>query len=208
MPSNAHAAFAAQLGSVDQLITIHEKMQRGRGRRHEQDALHRAGVVLIVAAWQSYVERVLGEALDIIGDNVTAAGAPLWGRQMYVLRRKQIDASIKKFNTPKDDNVRDLFLESLGFNPWPHWGWVAGTRNWTSETTRTRTNDWVNVRHAIAHGFEFPNKDFLRGRYNLAPHLTLQLLKDCKKHFIYLVDKTDAAFGAHLVAELGFAPWP
>jgi hypothetical protein len=51
------------LGSVDQLIIIHGKLQQGRGRRHEQDAIHRAGVVLTVAAWQAYIEKVLTEAL-------------------------------------------------------------------------------------------------------------------------------------------------
>lgn len=55
--SNAQSKFMEQLGLVDQLITIHGKLQTGRGRRHEQDALHRAGVVLTVAAWQAYVEK-------------------------------------------------------------------------------------------------------------------------------------------------------
>lgn len=64
--SEARSSFETQLALVDQLIAIHGKLQAGRGRRYEQDALHRAGVVLTVAAWQAYVEKVIGEALDLI----------------------------------------------------------------------------------------------------------------------------------------------
>ena len=43
MPSNAHKQFTELMGYVDQLIGIHGKLQQGKGRRHEQDAIHRAG---------------------------------------------------------------------------------------------------------------------------------------------------------------------
>lgn len=69
MPSNAQTQFINQIGYVDQLIAIHRKLQTGKGRRHEQDALHRAGVVMIVAAWESYIEKLVMEALDAIEQN-------------------------------------------------------------------------------------------------------------------------------------------
>src|SRR6185369_15332108 len=107
--SDSLIAFTNQLGLVDQLITIHGRLQRGRGRRHQLDALHRAGVVLTVAAWQAYLEKLLIEGLDAIQDDMAGPPnpAPNWARQAFLMRRAEILISIKKFNTPDDVRVRD-----------------------------------------------------------------------------------------------------
>jgi hypothetical protein len=94
MPSNSFGEFEGLLGSVDQLTIIHRKLQQGRGRRHEQDAIHRAGVVLAVAAWQAYVEKVLNEGLQYIQDSVFAAVAgvspPAWATSAFLVRKAAI----------------------------------------------------------------------------------------------------------------------
>jgi hypothetical protein len=74
--SAAFESFKGQLELVDQLISIQGKLQTGPGRRHEQGAIHRAGVVLVVAAWQAYVEKVLGEGLDAIAADFKNPAAP------------------------------------------------------------------------------------------------------------------------------------
>ncbi len=202
--------FTGQLGLVDQLISIHGKLQNGRGRRHELDALHRAGVVLTVAAWQAYVEKIVAEALDIFDAEMRnpIAASPAWAVHTFQLRRAAILNAVKKFNTPDDVKVRDLFQDSFGFNPWPSWAWQQGRRQWTENETRRRTNIWVLVRHSIAHGFSLPNDvDWLKG-LNGQARLTLGLLQECRKHFVYLVQQTDAAFAEHLIGVHNIArPW-
>lgn len=91
--SAALMKFSEQLELVDQLITIHGNLQTGRGRRFEQDAIHRAGVVLTVAAWQAYNEKVLLEALDAFSANLQnpAAPAPSWALQASNMRRAHLD---------------------------------------------------------------------------------------------------------------------
>ena len=208
--SAALTKFSEQLALVDQLISIHGKLQSGRGRRYEQDALHRAGVVLTVAAWQAYNEKVLMEALDAIAANLQnpAAPAPSWALQTFNMRRAQVATTVKKFNTPNDVNTRDLFFESLGFNPWPSWEWRQGRRQWDVQEVRNRTNNWVLVRHSIAHGFDLPaNVPWLRGDNGTA-RLTLGLLKECRAHFVHLTSRMDAAFSDHLVTDHGLpSPW-
>ena len=208
--SAALTKFSEQLALVDQLISIHGKLQSGRGRRHEQDAIHRAGVVLTVAAWQAYNEKILLEALDAIAANLqnAAAPAPSWALQSFNLRRAQVSTAVKKFNTPDDVRTRDLFQESLGFNPWPSWEWRQGRRQWDAQEVRNRTNTWVLVRHSIAHGFELPtNVVWLRGQNGTA-RLTLGLLKECRAHFVHLTSKIDASFSDYLVSEYGVPrPW-
>lgn len=194
-------AFESQLGPVDQLIAIHARIQTGRGRRHQQDALHHAGVVLTVAAWQAYVEKVVKEALQAIEDDLAAANppSPRWALHSFLMRKSHILNILKKFNTPNDQNVRGIFQESLGFDPWPSWAWNRHGRNWSAAVTRTRTNGWVLVRHSVAHGFELPpDLPWLRQNAASAPRLTLGLLEECKRHFRFLANQTDAALAMHL----------
>ena len=205
--SKARSSFETQLGLVDQLIAIHGKLRAGRGRRYEQDALHRAGVVLTVAAWQAYVEKVIREALDLIDVQMRdpLAASPAWSIHIFQLRRSAILNAVKKFNTPDDVKVRDLFQDSFDFSPWPSWEWCQGRRQWNQSETRRRTNTWVLVRHSIAHGFELPGDvDWLQGDNGQA-RLTLNLLNECRKHFVFLVQQTDRAFAAHLMVSHGVA---
>jgi len=208
--SKALTRFSEQLLLVKQLISIHGKLQSGRGRRYEQDALHRAGVVLTVAAWQAYNEKVLLEAVDAIAANLhdPAVPAPSWAIQAFEMRRAQIATIVKKFNTPNDVNVRDLFRDTLGFNPWLSWEWRQGRRQWDVQEVRQRTNTWILVRHSIAHGFELPgNVPWLCGN-NGAARLTLGLLKECKSHFVHLTSRMDAGFRDHLVVDYNLPrPW-
>ena len=217
MPSNASQSFNNLIGFVDQLVQIHGKLQTGRGRRHEQDAIHRAGVVMTIAAWESFVEKVVMEGLDALGANAglaaavpVAAGAapPAWAKHAFGLRRAELANSIKRFNTPNAANVRDLFLEALEFNPWPSWTWHAGPRQWNTEEMRRRLNNWLDVRHSVAHGFELPNDvQWLQGP-NGRPRLTLDLVKECKAFFGRLVAQTDAEFAQHLHRHHGIPiPW-
>ena len=208
--SNSLIGFVNQLGFVDQLITIHGRLQRGRGRRHQLDALHRAGVVLTVAAWQAYVEKILIEGLNAIhADMVHGPNpAPNWARHTFQLRRAEILISIKKFNTPDDVKVRDLFQESLAFNPWPSWEWRQGPRQWDQQEMRRRTNGWIRVRHSIAHGFELPTDIVWLQDQHHRPRLTLSLLQECRSHFLHLAARTDNALADFIVLNHGVPrPW-
>src|SRR5690606_8820587 len=127
MPSASIAELEAILGSVEQLIAINEQLRQGRGRRYEQDALHRAGVVLTVAAWQAYVEKVLAEGLQLIEGQITGAvigvAPPTWAVSGFLVRKAAIKKGIADLNTPNSENVRRLFKESLDFDPRPDWTW-------------------------------------------------------------------------------------
>ena len=83
MGSNAKLAFSQLMASVEELIDIHGRLQEGQGRRHRQEALHRAGVVLIVAAWQAYIEKLCDETLEWIERTVLRQqnpAVPAWAK--------------------------------------------------------------------------------------------------------------------------------
>ena len=207
MASESFRQFNDLLGTVDQLIDIHGRLQQGRGRRYQQDAIHRAGVVLVVAAWQAYIEKVVGEGLLRLEENVTApvngVNPPIWAVSGIRLRGTTIKNNISKFNTPNAQNVQRLFSESFDFDPWPIWVWHVARRNWNSARVRKHTDDWLKIRHSIAHGFDLPDDiRWIKGN-NGSSRLTLRLLRECRKHFHHLASVTDDAFWNHLNENYG-----
>jgi hypothetical protein len=72
---------------------------------------------------------------------------------------------------------------------------------------RTRLNDWLQVRHSVAHGFALPNHAFLLNQHG---GYTLRLchLKDCREFMRRVATSTDAALAQHLATTFGIAkPW-
>src|SRR6266516_2786371 len=149
------------------------------------------------------------EALDSIEHNAgVAAGAapvPAWARHAFSLRRAEIARGVKKFNTPNDVEVRDLLVGALEFKPWPNWSWHSGPRLWGEKEMRDKLNDWVLIRHSVAHGFPLPNPvEWIKDAQN-RPRLTLLLLKECKRFFSHLVAQTDDSFRLWLQNHHGVA---
>jgi hypothetical protein len=201
MSSNARTAFIGLMGSVDELIEIHGRLQSGQGRRHRQEALHRAGVVLIVAAWQAYIEKLANEALDKIEASILAVQTPpvaAWVKSSFYFRKPSVKKSIGDLNTPNTQNVVRLLDWSFGLDPRPFWIWIAGGRNWTSTEFCDKTDAWLRIRHTIAHGNALPtNLPWLRNSSGTA-RLNLALLREAKRHFEKLVELTDLAMARHL----------
>ncbi len=211
MPSVALQSFNELMTSVDQLIAIHARIQEGRGRRHRQEAIHRAGVVLIVAAWQSYIEKVAIEALSKIERRIdvdeNGDPTPVWVRASFKFRKPAVNKSIGDLNTPNSNNVIRLFEWSFGFNPRPHWVWDSPRRQWNSQEFCDRTDEWLRIRHTIAHGNDLPSN--LTWIKNAAgdPRLTLSLLKECQRHFRELVRRTDKSFIKFVRREYSVRPF-
>lgn len=202
VPSNSFTKFESQMEAVEQLINIHRNLRQGRGRRYEQEALHHAGVVLCVASWQAYVEKVLIETVDAIEAHmievVPDEEAPAWALHVFKLQKGEISKAIRKFNTPDSVKVRDLFVDALDFNPWPHWEWRQGPRQWDANEFRRRTDIWIKVRHSIAHGFPLPQDVRWLQDANGRARLTLNRLEECKSHIEQIARCTDGALATYL----------
>ena len=210
MPSVSHAQFVNQLQLVEQLIAVHGEVQQGRGRRHQQDAIHKAGVVMAVAAWQAYLEKIAMEVVGIFEEALLnpADGnpAPDWARIVIQSRKTSVKHAVSRFNTPNSQNARTLIRDSTGFDPQAVWEWRQGPRQWNGHITRERTDAWVKIRHTVAHGYDLPTDfEFLHGQ-NGEARLTLSLLKECVKHFNHLVRLTDSGLRQFLTTTHTVAP--
>ena len=209
MASQALKDFETLMISVDDLIGIHGRVQTGKGRRHGQEALHKAGVVLTIAAWQSYIEKLCIEALAAIETNFTnpppSHAVPSWAKSSFYFRKPAVLQSVGSLNTPNTQNVIRLLDYSFGCNPKADWVWNAPNRKWTSAQFCDRTDEWLRIRHTVAHGNELPpNLPWIKNASG-KPRLKLSLLEECKRHFDKMANLTDEAMGEHLRNHYGLS---
>lgn len=168
--------FEASMADPRNLVAIHRELERGPGRRTREIALNRAVVVLTVAAWQSLVQDLVRNRIK---EMRPPAGEPAGA---YEILRAQALMAINGFATPNAEKSRDLLLH-VGLDPWDVWHVRLGTLRLAPNVVRTRLNQWLRVRHAVAHGDAFPDVSVLSVTDGGNPTLRLRDAERCIRFF-------------------------
>lgn len=178
MPSSAQAAFENALSDVDNLMWFHENEggdAPGRRAGHF-GSLNKSAVVLLCAAWETYIETVITECA---ARNISRAASPAdmlksirrlvsshvregkdestWqriaGDGWKDLSKSVVQSKVGALNTPKQGPVSDLMLSVLGVRDVTNnWVWHRNPLG----TPASRLNDFVRLRGSIAHGERLP----------------------------------------------------
>jgi hypothetical protein len=150
----AAANFARSTLHCDNLIEVHSGSGGpGAGRRVEETSVNRAIVVLTVAAWQAVIQDLTLACADLSAPGPNDA----MSLPTYSLIAGRVRTEVGAFNTPNAQNTRKL-LRAAGFDPRPHWTWSQHAGRGKGMVTRTpadaeaRIDEWLKLRHAIAHG--------------------------------------------------------
>lgn len=203
MPSPARAKFEGLLDYVSQLLEIHGRLQAGRGRRFLQEALHRSGVVLSVAAWEAFVEDLARNVLEVTGP---ARPALPHMRRRHEIGHSFVRKKIEQLRTPDAANVRSLYRDAFGFDPTIGWSWRAPRRRWDVRQMADGPGDWLRIRNAVAHGDTLPqNIIWLRGPGGQT-RLVRGHLKECVAYFRNLALQTEAEVLRVLAANFRVTP--
>ena len=178
----------------------------GRGRRDEEISINRAVVVLAIASWQAVVQDFTRACIDL---SAPGPDSPISTKTYSVLAGRVL-AEIAAFSTPNAENTRRL-MTSAGYDPRPTWTWTQrggrgiGMVTWKPTHADQRINEWLKVRHAIAHGHEtLPQVlalQAVRARPKNPPAdpvLRLVDAEQCLAFFRRLVRLTSAGLAQHL----------
>ncbi len=175
----ARDEFAVAMKDPHNLIWLHQNSQDGQGRRHHQTTLNRAVIVLTGAAWQAYVQDTTEAILSSLEVPAGHQGHPLWA-----LIRAATKSAVGRFNTPDARNSLALFT-TVGFNPIPSWTFTIGKppRKYSDKDVKGEINDWLNVRHKIAHGAPLPDIPLVSGSTQSRPSLHRKDAERCIEFF-------------------------
>ncbi|WP_158171275.1 hypothetical protein [Rhodococcus sp. JT-3] len=148
------ANFDRAMEHCDNLVRVHQRAGGdAKGRRREEISVNRAIVVIAVASWQAVVQDMTKFLLE---QHMPEASDSNHG--VAQLLRGHVLGELRKFSTPNAENTRQL-LQSVGYDPRPHWTWTNGAHGSRAITYRPhdiedQLRDWLKIRHAIAHGDE------------------------------------------------------
>lgn len=189
MPSSALTTHLQELlKDAEDLEDAHSQLRTGRrGRQFKLAALNRATLVLCVSAWESYVEELMRECLQILRPIIPPI-EPWPALNAYVL------GLLGRFHTPNAGNVSNLINSALGLPNIPlAWKWAGCT----SMQAIARLEDVLEFRHQIAHGVN--PRPTIRNYYSRSLPGFIRRLADC----------TDRAVRDHVAIALGIPePWP
>lgn len=203
--------FDRALKHCDNIIAVHRGHGgASRGRRFQEASLNRAVIVLGVAAWQAAVQDLATAILD-----TTRPAGPT---ALDIARHDTITGPVRKaiadFATPNAQNTRRLMV-SAGFDPRPHWTYSSpGGKgkpriSWVPAMVDSRLDEWLRVRHALAHGHDsLPVVQALlavrRKGVLVDPTMQLEDAEDCIQFLNRLVRLTASGLAVHLGASLSY----
>lgn len=156
---------------VDHLLSHHPAMRTAtRGRQHNVEVINKSCIVLLCACWEAFVEDLAAAALEtlielggthrVFPETVLASvasgqqGLKAWelaGDGWRDVMRSNFSAALKKtgaFNTPKTQNVDDMFRKTLGIEKISvAWKW----RGMPAGRAASKLDEFVSLRGDIAH---------------------------------------------------------
>lgn len=165
--------------------------------REEIQVCYHAALAAHVAAWDAYINNLVGDFYNVIDDPSDQRF-----QAIYTISRQAAARALTRFNTPNWENTRDLLQQFTGYDPTGDWVWTR--RNMVVVQVRERLNEILRARHSFAHGFDMPAFDWTQspgGRVRL----TSEAIRETEAFFRNLVNVTDNGMKAHIGLTYGIA---
>ena len=137
--SRASDTFAQSILDAEHLLK-HFNTLNTKPPPPELEVLKRAGLIMAMTAWETYVEDRLVEAtaerLRAVTDSSIA-----------VFVQSKLDDEIKRLHNPTSDKAIQLFRDYAGVDLTDKWVW----NNHDAKTVRARLNQYIRLRGDVVH---------------------------------------------------------
>lgn len=104
------------------------------------EVLKRAGLVMALTAWETYVE-------DRLQEEMTKKLGVVAGSYIGNFVAKKLNTDLKQFHNPSSDKTKRIFEEYLGLDVTEGWSWA----NYEPEKARAALNSWISKRGDAVH---------------------------------------------------------
>ncbi|HCF9476695.1 HEPN domain-containing protein [Pseudomonas aeruginosa] len=137
--SNAMQAFQYSIKDAEELLE-HFDALNGTVPPANAEVLKRAGLVMALTAWETYVEDRINEALRVQLRLIA-------GSHCGDFIRKKLEGELKRFHNPDSSKTRQLFVDYLGVDVTD--GWVG--MNADSAANKKALDGWISKRGQAVH---------------------------------------------------------
>lgn len=114
--SKAKATFESSIKDAEDLL-VHFDALNKQPPPDNAEVLKRAGLVMALTAWETYVE-------DLAREEVQARLRAVNGSPLGKFVQARLDEELKRFHTPNAEKTKRLFLEYLEVDVTVQWQWL------------------------------------------------------------------------------------
>lgn len=104
------------------------------------ETLKRAGMIIAMAAWETYIKDRFREEIDVWLCSVK-------GSQISNFVLKKVDEDLKRFFNPNHDRTKNLFITYFDIDITEHWKWD----NYLQPQAKKALNELISKRGDAAH---------------------------------------------------------
>lgn len=138
-PSRAHTAFLEGIKDAENLLA-HFNTLNVKPPPPEIEVLKRAGLVMAMTAWETYVE-------DRVIEAATARLAGLTDSALSNFVQSRLSEEIKRLHNPSAEKTVQLFVDYAGVDVSGSWSW----NHVTPQVAKQRLNDYLKLRGDVVH---------------------------------------------------------
>jgi RiboL-PSP-HEPN len=139
--SKAGQAFEHSIKDAECVLTIFNKLHPSGGHPPpEAEVLKRAGLIMAMTSWETYVEDRLTEALEIRLAKVN-------DQEIASLLRKKLSDEITRLHNPTSERTLQLFVEYANVDLTEKWRWLGVE----PKDARDRLNKYLKLRGDVVH---------------------------------------------------------
>lgn len=137
--SKAFTSFEYSIKDAEELLA-HFDAINSKPPPENAEVLKRAGLIMALTAWETYVEDRIVEEMK---DRLRVVSGSYLGE--FVLRKLEDD--LKRFHTPSADKTKRLFLDYIGVDVTQGWSWA----NTDSTKAKKSLDEWIAKRGDAVH---------------------------------------------------------
>ncbi len=135
----ALATFEQAIHDAEHLLAHFDKLN-SKPPPPESEVLKRAGLILAMTAWETFVEDSLEEVLELRLKNCSDPA-------IADLVRSKLRQEISRLHNPTAEKATELFRNYAGVDVGEHWKWNGVD----AESACTRLNDYLKLRGDVSH---------------------------------------------------------
>jgi len=137
--SNASEVFAGSIKDAENLLR-HFNALNTQPPPPELEVLKRAGLIMAMTAWETYVEDRISEALSARLITVTDT-------HIASFLQRKLGEEISRLNNPTSQKTIQLFLDYAGVDLVDHWNW----NGCDAGKVRERLDGYLKLRGEVVH---------------------------------------------------------
>lgn len=142
--SKARELFEVSIRDAEDLLAHFDSQVKPPPQNAE--VLKRAGLVMALTAWETFVE-------DLVYEEVLSNLQVVEGSHAGKFMQMRLEEELKRFNNPASDKTRKIFLDYVGLDVTKHWKWPG----YEPETAKKKLDELLGKRGDIVHRSKVPD---------------------------------------------------